>query len=259
MDGSCHGSRCKLFRFLGPAFVSLLSVFLISCQKPAARQNNITSSNITSLVPPTSGLENDPNKFEWQPIVSRGEEIIAIGNKKLPLPLRLPKVLVPIGHQALVWHQPQKGRLLFSLYFPPQKEAMLRNWISQFPSHLPLANGSYSSNSLHMKTYNDSRNPHVWNSRQSVHFGSGSVSFLFQPDHLMSKYERTQLSGDDELSKLETDLNSAYTLTSSPLKHQQTFIGMLVSFFPKAIGKWVVVKWRQFSKSDDRDIISQSA
>ena len=173
MNGSCHGSRCKLVHFLGPAFVSLLSVLLISCQKQAARQNNLTS-----LVTHTLGLANDPNKFEWQPIVSRGAEIIAIGNNKLPLPLRLPKVLIPIGHQALVWHQPQKGKLLFFMYFPPQKKAMLRNWISQFPSDFPLANGSYLSSSLHMKTYTDSRNPQVWNSHQSVHFGSGSVSFF---------------------------------------------------------------------------------
>ena len=232
MDGSCHGSRRKLFHFLGPALVSLLSVLLISCQKQAAPQNKIPS-----LVIQTSGLETEPNKFEWQPIISRSSQIIAIGNNKLPLPLRLPEGLIPIGHQALLWHQTQKGKLSFFIYFLPQREAMLRNWISQFPNNFPLAKGSYLSSSLHMKTYSDSRNPKVWDSHQTVHFASGAVSFGFLPDQLLSKSEMTLVTGDDELSKLGKDLNAAYTLPSSPLKHQQAFISMHVGFFPKAISK----------------------
>jgi len=237
MNGFRQWYKYLFFISLIPVSFSLLSLAFAANPLQAFQQSHC-QFKILPVVAQTPKLGDDAYKFDWQPIITRGSSIIAIGNNKLPVPICLPTGLVPIGHQALLNHLPPNINFIFDIYFMPQSEPKIRDWISRFPNNFPVPEGAYQTNTLHLKTYSSSSRPQAWSSYQSVHISTGSVSFLFQRGHILSKAEfATVATGDDELSRLGRGLNQAYTMSASPLKHQHDFIEMGVSFSPKVKAK----------------------
>ena len=201
MNGFRHWYKPLLLHFLTPVFFSLLGLFLPQTPLQAFQQAN-RQVKMLPIVTQTPKLGDNAYKFDWQPIIYRGSSIIAIGRNQLPVPIRLPAGLVPIGHQALLNHCPPYVNFIFDIYFMPKNEPKLRSWISRFPDNFPVAKGSYQANTLHMKTNNSVSYPSGWESHQSAHIVSGSVGFLFQRDHIKSKAEMAMLAtGNDNLSR----------------------------------------------------------
>lgn len=237
MNGFRQWYKYLFFISLIPVSFSSLSLAFAANPLQAFQQSHY-HFKIQPVVAQTPKLGDDAYKFDWQPIITRGSSIIATGNNKLPVPICLPTGLVPIGHQALLNHLPPNINFIFHIYFIPQSEPMIRDWISRFPKRFPVARGSYQINTLSMKTFDPSGHPEAWESHQSAHIASGSVHFLFQRDHILSKAEfATVATGDDELSRLGRGLNQAYKMSASPLKHQHDFIDMGVSSSPKVKAK----------------------
>ena len=237
MNGFRQWYKYLFFISLIPVSFSLLSLAFAANPLQAFQQSHC-QFKILPIVAQTPKLGDDAYKFDWQPIITRGSSIVAIGNNKLPVPICLPTGLVLIGHQALLNHFPPNINFIFDIYFMPQSETEIRDWISRFPKRFPVARGSYQINTLSMKTFDPSGHPEAWESHQSAHIASGSVHFLFQRGHILSKAEfATVATGDDELSRLGRGLNQAYTMSASPLKHQHDFIEMGVSFSPKVKAK----------------------
>lgn len=152
-----------------------------------------------------------------------------MGNRKLPVPIRFPSYLTPVGNEVLLEHYSEPTKFGFDIYFTPDKEALVRKWISQFPKSFLLAEASYDRHSLRIHTHSARGS---WASAVSVRGQFGTAYFSFGQENLREEWWAiVKYSADnDDFQQNARKLVQALTLPSSPLKNHPRVVSIHVFF-----------------------------
>jgi len=189
-------------------FLVLLNVLVVSqrCEcGPTIQSNN------TKITHDSAPLTH-PEKYSWVNLKYHDGNIIAVGNRKLPIPITFPRDIIPIGKEALLGEHSEKSRLEFYLYFSMDSEIKIKKLIWKFPKNLPFLQGYYSSDSLRI----DKRDIGItWHALVFVKgkFDFADISFL--PTTL--SVSKNDLNGTDPDTVGMRKLLQAWSMDSSPV------------------------------------------
>jgi len=170
-----------------------------------------------------------PDYYSWVKVKYQGQSIITVGNRKLPVPIRLPSYLTPVGNEALMEYYSEPTKFGFNVYFTPDKEAQVRKWISQFPNSFLLSESSYDRHPLRIHTYSAHG---TWASGLSVSGKFGAAHFTFGQEDLREEWWAiVKYSADnDDFQQNARKLVQALTLPNSPLSSHPRVVRMHVVF-----------------------------
>lgn len=81
----------------------------------------------------------------WAPLKMRDRSIIAVGARRLPIPIVLPRGLLPASGKAVLVTLSRPFQNSFGIYvfFNPSQERQVQAWASQLPANFPLPKGIY--------------------------------------------------------------------------------------------------------------------
>jgi hypothetical protein len=87
-----------------------------------------------------AAVESSPTFHDtWSLFHTIGGLVVSSGNVHLPVPVKFPPGIWPVGGQALniLRYQPGVKAIIVSFYFPTQEEQSVRDWISRLQTNPP--------------------------------------------------------------------------------------------------------------------------
>lgn len=152
----------------------------------------------------------------WKPVVMAQGRVVAVGAKRLPYPVNLPKSVRPLGGKAMVrvGHEPT-FIVGFELYFSAKDERSIRRWAESSASHFPIPLGNPKIvRGADLRTARGS-----WIYRIVVKGNDTSIRLV------VTKYPFRP-----SIVNSEDPIGPVWTSNESPIRNQNSFIGIRIYY-----------------------------